>query len=81
MMKNLECFTREYKKIYSSWMIGVYIYALYIRGIYLSYQRALKQVDNKDVYKYIFDYRRELLNNQTICTDMPLFYIGKQSFI
>lgn len=67
MSKSLKGLIRKYKGNLFAWGVGAYIYVLYVRSIYLSYQRILKQID-KDVYNHV----PELLNNQKLCTNVAI---------
>lgn len=71
MSKSIEGLVKKYKENLFAWMVCVYIYVLYVRGIYLSYRRILKQID-KDVYNHVLNHWQELFNNQAISADAAI---------
>lgn len=78
MMEKLTTFLKNNKDNLFPWTVVLYIYGLYVRGIYLSYESIYKWIDN-DYRSYLQNKQQWLLTNPDIRKDV--FVIAALSII
>jgi len=70
-MQNFIYFLKKHRDNLFSWLICIYLYILYIRCIYLSYEDIFQQIDN-DYYHYVLNKELWLLNNKALHIDIVI---------
>ena len=71
MLKKLLLLMKNNRAKIFPFAVSLYLYALYMRGIYLAYIDIIKHIDN-DYYNYLSRKYLWLLANESICIDSAI---------